>query len=95
MEDDKKPHISSYKQHAVVLIVLLALTTLSVLITNINFGPLSVAVALLVAAVKGGTVVTYFMHLKYDEPVFRIMVIGVFALFAVVILITFIDYAFR
>lgn len=95
MSEDKKPHISSYTQHATVLIVLLVLTTISVLVTNINFGAFSVAVALLIAAIKGGTVVTYFMHLKYDEPVFRIMVIGVFALFALVILITFIDYAFR
>lgn len=95
MSNDNKPHISSYTQHAKVLIMLLFLTLITVMATEIHFGTFSVAVALLIAAIKGATVVSYFMHLKYDQLVFKIMVLGVFLLFALVILITFIDYAFR
>lgn len=95
MNDKKKHHVSTYNSHLIVLIALLVLTTITVLITEINFGALSVGVALAVAMIKGGLVLTYFMHLKYDEMVFRIMVLLVLLLFAIVVGITFIDYLLR
>lgn len=92
---DQKQHISSYTSHAVVLVILLVLTALSVLITGLHFGTLSVGVALLVASIKGGTVVTYFMHLKWESSFIKAMVIGVFVVYALVIVLTFFDYLFR
>jgi len=88
-------HILGYNTLLAVLVALLSLTAISVLITNINFGTLSVGVALLVAAIKGATVVTYFMHLKFESLILKLMVGGVFLLFALVIIITFIDYLLR
>jgi len=52
-------------------------------------------VALLVASVKVFIVLTYFMHLKYDSLFIKLMVAGIFILFAVIIVITFLDYWFR
>jgi len=95
MENEHKPHISSYFSHGIVLITLLVLTTITVFVAGLQLGPLSVFVALIVASIKGTTVLTYFMHLKYDKPIFRILVAGVFILFALIIGITFIDYVFR
>ena len=95
MEKEHKPHISSYYSHGVVLVTLLVLTAITVEVADLELGPLSVFVALIIASIKGTTVLTYFMHLKYDKPMFRIMVAGVFILFAVIIGITFIDYVFR
>jgi len=95
MENEHKPHISSYFSHGIVLITLLILTTITVFVAGLQLGPLSVFVALIVASIKGTTVLTYFMHLKYDKPIFRILVAGVFILFALIIGITFIDYVFR
>lgn len=88
-------HISSDSLNWKVLIVLLILTTLSILAIKIHIGAFTVALALLLASVKVTIVLTYFMHLKFENSLLRLMVAGVFLLFAVVIAITFIDYYFR
>jgi len=78
-----------------VLVILLILTTISVLVTGIHLGPVTVAVALLIASVKVAIVITQFMHLKFENLFLKLAVSGVLTLFALVILITFIDYFFR
>jgi cytochrome c oxidase subunit 4 len=88
-------HISSYYSHAIVLIVLLCLTTVSVLLTSWHLGAFSVAVALIIASIKVGTVISYFMHVKYESLFIKLMITGVFVLYALVIIITFIDYYLR
>lgn len=88
-------HISSDSANWTVLVVLLILTTLSILAIKIHIGAFTVALALLLASVKVTIVLTYFMHLKFENLLLRVMVGGVFLLFAIVIGITFIDYYFR
>jgi cytochrome c oxidase subunit 4 len=88
-------HVTSYTSHAIVLVVLLILTTISVLVTGFHLGALTVTVALVIASIKVRTVLTHFMHLKFESLFLRLMVTGVFAIFALVIIITFIDYYFR
>jgi cytochrome c oxidase subunit 4 len=93
--ENRQPHISSYMSHAVVLVILLILTTLSVTVTGFHLGPFSVAVALIIASVKVATVIINFMHMKFESLFLKLMISGVFVLFALIILITFIDYYFR
>jgi len=93
--ETEKTHISSYLSHAIVLVVLLILTTISVLVTDFHLGALTVAVALLIASVKVGIVIFNFMHVKFENLFLKLMIIGVFALYALVIIITFIDYFLR
>ncbi len=54
------------------------------------FDPVRVPLLLILAAVKFGTVVSYFMHLRYDKKLYRTLflfgVIGVIPLFLVVLL---------
>lgn len=95
MEEHQNNHITPYTTHLKVLIALLLLTFLTIEVATIEFGALTVTIALLLASLKVGIVLTWFMHLKYEQPIFRIFVIGVFALFALIIFITFFDYAFR
>jgi cytochrome c oxidase subunit IV len=92
---DEKNHISTYRSLVTVLVILLALTTISVLITGIHLGPVTVAVALLIASVKVAIVITQFMHLKFENLFLKLAVSGVLTLFVLVIVITFIDYFFR
>ena len=94
MKNDNN-HISSYSLNWKVLLILLVLTTISVLAIKLHIGAFTVAVALIIASVKAAIVLTYFMHLKYENLLLRLLVGGVFLLFAFVILITFIDYYFR
>lgn len=93
--DNHENHITPYLTHGRVLVALLSLTFITIAVTAFHLGALTVAVALLIACVKGFIVLTFFMHLKYEKPVFRILVGGVFLLFFLIIAITFFDYAFR
>ncbi len=88
-------HISSDSLNWTVLVVLLILTTISILAIKIHLGAFTVALALILASIKVTIVLTYFMHLKFENLLLRLMVGGVFLLFAIVIAITFIDYYFR
>ena len=88
-------HVSSDTLNWTVLLVLLILTTITILAIKIHLGAFTVLLALLIASVKVTIVLTYFMHLKFENSLLRIMVGCVFLLFAIVIGITFIDYYFR
>lgn len=88
-------HISSYSSLGLILVILLVLTTLSVVITGIHLGALTVVVALLVASIKVALVITFFMHLKFESLFMKLMILGVFIIYSLVIILTFIDYLFR
>ncbi|HVN58419.1 MAG TPA: cytochrome C oxidase subunit IV family protein [Bacteroidales bacterium] len=90
-----KPHISSFSSLATVLVILLLLTTLSVAVTSYHLGAFAVAIALIIASIKVATVITQFMHMKFESLFLKLMISGVFVIFALVIVITFIDYYFR
>ncbi len=88
-------HITPYTTHGIVLTVLLILTTISVFVTKWHLGAYSAGIALLIASIKVRTVIAYFMHLKTESLFLKIMVTGVFVLFGLIIIITFIDYLLR
>ncbi len=88
-------HISSYNSLAMVLVILLVLTAITVTITWIDLKAWTVAAAMIIACIKGGIVLSYFMHLKFDSKLYKFMVGGVILLYAVVLIITFFDYLFR
>jgi cytochrome c oxidase subunit IV len=88
-------HFSGYFSLTVVLLILLILTTISVTATGWHLGPFTVALALLIASIKVATVITQFMHVKFESLFIKLMVSGVFFVYALVIGITFIDYLLR
>ena len=88
-------HVSSDSLNWTVLVILLLLTTISIQAIKIHLGAYTLALELLLASIKLTIVLTYFMHLKFESLLLRLMVGCVFLLFAVVIGITFIDYYFR
>jgi len=88
-------HITGYSAYWRVLIFLLAMTFLTVTVTWINLSALTVLMALIIATFKAGTVLTYFMHLRYESSLFKILVSMVLAVYVLVIILTFSDYLFR
>jgi cytochrome c oxidase subunit 4 len=92
---NEETHISSYTSHAIVLIVLLTLTTISVIVTGYHLGAFSVAAALIIASIKVRTVITWFMHLRFESLFLKLMVTAVFVIYGLIIIITFIDYLLR
>jgi cytochrome c oxidase subunit 4 len=95
MTHDTQQHITPYRVYAKVLITLLGLTFLTIFVAHFHLGSLSIGMALLIACFKATLVLAYFMHLRFDNIIFRIMVGAVILLFASFILLTFVDYWFR
>lgn len=95
MSNPENKHIVPYRIYVAILVTLLVFTALSILITSYELGPLAVSAALLLATIKTTLVFLYFMHLKFDKPIYQFMVSVVLILFVIVIVITFLDYSFR
>jgi cytochrome c oxidase subunit 4 len=94
-ENEHNNHIVPYRVHAVVLLFLLTMTFISVAVTSIELGPVTVTVALVLATIKSSLVLTYFMHLRFDKRLFAYLAIGVILLIGVVIYVTLLDYIYR
>jgi len=88
-------HIVEFKVLFKVLIALFVLTGVTVLAGSVDLGYFSVVVALLIATAKAFLVVFFFMHLKYEGGLFKIMVLLAFVILAIFIGFTFFDVAFR
>jgi len=93
--DSEKTHITEYRVYGLVLLVLLILTTITITVTWIDLAAWSVLIALVIASVKVAIVLAYFMHLKFESSLYRVLVIMVLVIFAMVILLTFFDYLLR
>ena len=93
--ENEKQHIIPYRTFLYVLGLLITLTLTSVAVTQISLGTLTVAIALLIAAVKSSFVLRIFMHLKFENKMLSIMVIAVILIIAAVIIITLLDYLYR
>ena len=88
-------HIIPYKVYFLILGILVILTGISVAVTQIDLGTLTIGIALLLATIKSSLLLIYFMHLKFENSFFTFMVIGVILLIGLVIFVTFLDYLYR
>ncbi|MFQ5510459.1 MAG: cytochrome C oxidase subunit IV family protein [Candidatus Krumholzibacteriia bacterium] len=86
---------SGYGVYLVTWLALLILTAITVTVAGMHLGKLSVVTALLVATIKGSAVLAFFMHLKYEKPLFTIMFYVVLMTLAIFIGLTFFDILFR
>jgi cytochrome c oxidase subunit IV len=93
--ENEKTHIIPYRTFLYVLALLISLTLISVAVTQIYLGALTVAIALIIAVVKSSFVLRIFMHLKFENRMFSIAVLGVIAIMCLVIIITLLDYLYR
>jgi cytochrome c oxidase subunit 4 len=65
------------KQYVVIALILGLFTAIEVLTYFVDFGDAAIPTLLVLMVVKFGMVVLYFMHLKFDSPVFlRLFVTG-------------------
>ncbi len=81
--------------YVVTWLALLVLTAITVTVSGMNLGKLGIVTALLIATIKGSVVASFFMHLKYERPMFTIMLYIVLATLAIFIGLTFLDILFR
>jgi len=90
-------HIVSFKDHASTFLglILLTIMTVTVSVFGADLVSLTVLTALTIASAKAIVVAFYFMHLKYDPKIYKIMLGVVLLLFIVFIVLTLIDYLIR
>lgn len=94
-ETNETHHHEGYRVYAITAIVLLALTALNIFIAGLSHSVIISGIIIFISMVQAFIALTWFMHLRYDNMLFKSLVIGVFFLYAVVIVITFFDYLFR
>ena len=88
-------HIVSYPKLIGVWAALLVLTVATVLITRADLGAAKVWAALGIASLKSGLVIAFFMHMKYEARLFRIILFVALVTLAIFIGFTFFDVLYR
>ncbi len=66
-------HGATDLQYVIIAAILAGITALEVLVSYIEIGPLFLPVLLILMAIKFVTVVSFFMHLKFDNKIFTWM----------------------
>ena len=86
---------TSYTVYLLIWISLLAFTSITVTVAGLNLGNFTLFIALTIAAIKSALVINIFMHIKFEEKIFKVfLAISGFTLM-VIFLLTFFDYNFR
>jgi len=66
-------HIIPIPVYVGVLLILLLGTVITVAVAQVDFGAMNTVIAMLVATVKASFVLAFFMHLKYDNLMNRVI----------------------
>ena len=90
----EEAHVIEYGKYIFVWLSLIAFTGITVTAAGIGLGNWTIVVALLIASTKSWYVLNYFMHLKYEDVVFKIFISVAFLTLAIFIGLTFVDYSF-
>jgi len=87
---NKHEHVIGYGTYVAVWLTLLSLTAITVSVAGVDLGGYTLAVALLIAAVKSLLVINIFMHIRYDDLVFKVF----FLLTAAILIVSLVGTAF-
>lgn len=89
------PHIVPYATFVRVWVVLLALTLILTFVSKAFHEALAVIAMLTITPLKAGLVFYYFMHLKFEGPLLKAMVLVALVTLVVFLGMLFLDISFR
>ncbi len=92
---EARGHIIPYRTLFRVWLLLILLTAVLVLTSKLFHQALSVPAMLTLTPIKAGLVFFYFMHLKYERPFLKALVLMTLALLIMVIGLLFSDLLYR
>jgi len=97
MADEKAApaHAVKYSLYAKVWLALVILTTITVSVSYLDMKKFTVFTAMLIATVKSGLVLLYFMHIRYEKLIYPVMILFILSTYAIFVILTFSDYSFR
>jgi cytochrome c oxidase subunit 4 len=84
-----------YTTYVVVWVVLMVLTAITVSVSYVDMKHVTVLTASIIAAIKGLLVVLYFMHIRFENRIYALMIVVVLGTYAIFIGLTFVDYWYR
>ncbi len=87
-------HVVEYGKYIFVWLALIAFTGITVTAAGIGLGNWTIVLALTIASAKSWFVLNYFMHLRYEDIVFKVFIAVALFTFAIFIGFTFWDYSF-
>jgi len=93
--EPNKEQVVSYGKLTAVWAGLLALTALTVWISRLDLGVNRVWGPLTIAACKGGLIIAFFMHMRYEGRLLRWVLFVALVTLAIFIGVTFFDVLYR
>lgn len=88
-------HITSVRTYVFVFAALIVFTLSTVLVAKYDFGWLNTPVALTIAVTKATLVVVYFMGVRYNTPLTKVVVIAGFFWLFILFGLVMMDYVSR
>jgi cytochrome c oxidase subunit 4 len=88
-------HSPGYGMNVLIWMSLLGLTALTVAIAGIDLGSYTLLVAMIIAAIKSILVINVFMHIKFDDSIFKVFLLVTLIILAVVFALTAFDVFYR
>ena len=95
MEQEHEQHLIPYRVYFLVWGSLMGLTLVTVGAKYAELQHLAIFAAILIATVKALLVLLYFMHLRYERPIYAVMILVFLITYGIYIGLVFTDYPFR
>ncbi|MCZ7604248.1 MAG: cytochrome C oxidase subunit IV family protein [Melioribacteraceae bacterium] len=92
---EHKEHSHGYGIYILVWLALIALTSITVTVAGVDFGKIALPIALFIAAVKSMLVINFFMHIKYEDAIFKVFLLLSGMTLLVIFILTFFDVFYR
>ena len=94
MEENASHHVVT-KTFVFVWIALLCLTGLTITAAQMQMGEWSMVANIAIASVKASLVLWFFMHLKYEKRLFKLLLFVPIMTISIIIVLTFFDIWYR
>ncbi len=94
MEENASHHVAT-KTFVFVWIALLCLTGLTIKAAQMQMGEWSMVANIAIASAKASLVLWFFMHLKYEKRLFKLLLFVPIMTISIIIVLTFFDIWYR
>ena len=91
----EEQHHVPYKVYFIVWGALLVLTAVTVGVSYVDMKNVTVLTAMLIAATKSMLVLLYFMHIRFEKPMYSVMILAAMMTYGIFVALTFVDYMYR
>ena len=91
----EEQHHLPYRVYFIVWAALLVLTAVTVGVSYVDMKNVTVLTAMLIAATKSMLVLLSFMHIRFEKPLYSVMILAAMMTYGIFVALTFVDYMYR